>query len=220
MIGAAFYPRKVVVRLSDFKTNEYSALIGGKYFESKEENPMLGFRGASRYIHPSFQQAFALECQALNYVRNVMGLTNISVMIPFCRTVKEAKEVIALMHNFGLSRLNQHRSDVPEEDEPLATRHLHLSHEQETENHHRLSNSSLDIYMMCEIPNNVLCLDEFLNIFDGISIGSNDLTQLILGIDRDSSILAQSFDEREKGVKMMISMAVQGSIQLNTPSSS
>ncbi|MGH9773241.1 MAG: phosphoenolpyruvate synthase, partial [Candidatus Acidiferrales bacterium] len=175
-IAAAFYPRPVVVRMSDFKSNEYAALIGGAAFEPKEENPMLGFRGASRYAHPKYAEAFELECAAMKRVRETMGLANVILMIPFVRRVAEADAVIALMEKFGLKR-GEH---------------------------------DLKIYAMCEIPNNVLQVDEFAKRFDGFSIGSNDLTQLTLGVDRDSEIVAAAFDERDPGVKQMIRMAVEG----------
>jgi len=175
-IGAAFYPRPVVVRMSDFKSNEYAALIGGAPFEPKEENPMLGFRGASRYAHPRYAEAFELECAAMKRVRETMGLTNVILMIPFVRRVAEAEAVITLMEKFGLKR----------------------------------GVNGLQIYAMCEIPNNVLQIDEFSEYFDGFSIGSNDLTQLTLGVDRDSEIVAEAFDERDPGVKQLIRLAVEG----------
>jgi len=175
-IGAAFYPRPVVVRMSDFKSNEYAALIGGAPFEPKEENPMLGFRGASRYAHPRYAEAFELECAAMKRVRETMGLTNVILMIPFVRRVAEAEAVITLMEKFGLKR----------------------------------GVNGLQIYAMCEIPNNVLQIDEFSKYFDGFSIGSNDLTQLTLGVDRDSEIVAEAFDERDPGVKQLIRLAVEG----------
>lgn len=175
-LAAAFYPKPVVVRLSDFKSNEYASLLGGKFFEPKEENPMLGYRGASRYISTEFEPAFALECQAIKQVREMMGLSNVIVMVPFVRRVKEAKQVIEVMAKHGLVR----------------------------------GKNALKVYMMCEIPNNVLELDDFAPYFDGISIGSNDLTQLILGVDRDSSLVADSYDERAKGVKTMIQWAIEG----------
>jgi len=175
-IAAAFYPKPVVVRLSDFKSNEYASLLGGKYFEPTEENPMLGYRGASRYISDAFEPAFAMECQAIKQVREEMGLNNVIVMIPFVRRVVEAQKVIALMEKYGLKR----------------------------------NKNALQIYMMCEIPNNVLEMDAFAPYFDGISIGSNDLTQLVLGVDRDSDLVAESYDERAEGVKTMIRWAVEG----------
>ena len=174
MLAAAFYPKDVILRLSDFKTNEYANLIGGKAFEPYEENPMLGFRGASRYYHPRYQAGFALECRAVKKVREEMGLTNLKVMIPFCRTVEEGRRVQAEMEKHGLKR----------------------------------GENGLEIYVMCEIPSNVILADEFADIFDGFSIGSNDLTQLILGVDRDSEIVAPIFDERNAAVKKMIAQVI------------
>ncbi len=176
-IGAAFYPKPVVVRMSDFKTNEYATLLGGRWFEFDEENPMIGFRGASRYTHPAYAEGFALECAAMKRVRDDMGLTNVILMIPFCRRVQEAKKVLDYMAELGLKR----------------------------------GENGLQIYVMCEIPNNVISIDAFSEHFDGFSIGSNDLTQLTLGVDRDSAILAEDFDERDDGVKEMIRLAVTGS---------
>ena len=170
MIAAAFYPKDVIVRLSDFKTNEYANLIGGSTYEPTEENPMLGFRGASRYYHPRYQAGFALECRAMKKVREEFGLTNVKLMIPFCRTVEEGQKVIAEMAKHGLRR----------------------------------GDKGLEVYVMCEIPSNVLLAKEFAEVFDGFSIGSNDLTQLILGVDRDSEIVAPIFDERNPAVKKMI----------------
>lgn len=175
LIAAAFYPKEVIVRLSDFKTNEYAGLLGGRLFEPEEENPMLGFRGASRYYHPRYQKAFALECLALKKVREEMGLTNVKIMIPFCRTVEEGKKVQAEMGKHGLKR----------------------------------GEIGLEIYVMCEIPSNVILAEEFAEIFDGFSIGSNDLTQLVLGVDRDSEIVASLFDERNPAVKKMIHQVIQ-----------
>jgi pyruvate, water dikinase len=175
-IAAAFYPKPVIVRLSDFKTNEYAALLGGKDFEFEEANPMIGFRGASRYIHPAYSEGFALECAAMKRVRDEMGLTNVILMIPFCRRVQEAERVLEAMAKHGLKR----------------------------------GENGLQIYVMCEIPNNIIQIDEFSQCFDGFSIGSNDLTQLTLGVDRDSAIIAADFDERDPGVKEMIRMAVKG----------
>jgi len=175
-IAAAFWPKPVVVRMSDFKTNEYASLIGGTDFEPGENNPMLGFRGASRYAHPAYAEGFALECQAMKRVREEMGLTNVILMLPFVRRVAEAEQVLDRMAERGLRR-----------DE-----------------------NGLKIYAMCEIPNNVLLIDEFSKHFDGFSIGSNDLTQLTLGVDRDSEIVAFDFDERDEGVKQMIRLAVDG----------
>ena len=175
-IAAAFYPRPVIVRLSDFKSNEYAALLGGRDFEPHEENPMLGFRGAARYIHPAYAEAFALECAALKRVRQTMGLTNLKLMVPFCRRLDEAKGVLAAMATQGLVR----------------------------------GDDGLEVYVMCEIPNNVLLIDEFSVLFDGFSIGSNDLTQLTLGVDRDSAIVADSFDEQDPGMLKMLKLAVEG----------
>lgn len=175
-IAAAFYPKPVIVRMSDFKSNEYASLLGGRVFEPAEENPMIGFRGASRYAHPNYREGFALECAAMKRVRNDLGLTNVKLMIPFCRRIDEAEKVIETMKAFGLER----------------------------------GKDGLDIYVMCEIPNNVILIDAFARHFDGFSIGSNDLTQLTLGVDRDSEIVAFDFDERDEGVKTMIRMAVEG----------
>ncbi|VAW60044.1 Phosphoenolpyruvate synthase [hydrothermal vent metagenome] len=175
-IAAAFWPKPVVVRMSDFKSNEYATLLGGSYFEFAEDNPMIGFRGASRYTHPNYAEAFALECAAMKRVRNEMGLTNVILMIPFCRTITEAQRVLNAMQSHGLTR----------------------------------GENKLQIYVMCEIPNNVIQIDAFAKLFDGFSIGSNDLTQLTLGIDRDSEIIADEFDERDPGVKEMIRLAVEG----------
>lgn len=175
LIGAAFYPKDVIVRMSDFKTNEYSGLLGGKEFEPVEENPMLGFRGASRYYHPSYKEGFALECQALKKVRDEMGLTNVKIMIPFCRTPEEGRKVIEEMRANGLSR----------------------------------GENGLAVYVMCEIPSNVILAEEFAEVFDGFSIGSNDLTQLILGVDRDSPAIAPLFDERSPAVLTMIAEVIR-----------
>jgi pyruvate,water dikinase len=175
-IAAAFWPRPVVVRMSDFKTNEYASLLGGAGFEPKEDNPMLGFRGASRYAHPAYEEGFALECRAMRRVREEMGLTNVILMLPFVRRVQEADRVLARMAELGLER----------------------------------GRDGLEVYAMCEIPNNVVLIDRFAERFDGFSIGSNDLTQLTLGVDRDSDIVAFDYDERDEGVKEMIRLAVQG----------
>jgi pyruvate, water dikinase len=180
-IAAAFYPKPVIVRMSDFKTNEYANLLGGKPFEPKEENPMLGWRGASRYYDERYREGFALECQALKRVREDMGLTNVIPMIPFCRTPDEGHLVLAEMAKNGL---------------------------------HQGVNGLL-VYVMCELPNNVIMAEEFAEIFDGFSIGSNDLTQLTLGIDRDSALVAGLFDERRPGVKRMIKMAIQAAKKYN-----
>ncbi len=174
-IAAAFYPKEVIVRFSDFKTNEYRNLIGGELFEQEDEaNPMLGFRGACRYIDPQFKPAFLMECEAIKRVKKVFGLNNISIMVPFCRTIKEAKAVKALIQKSGL--LN--------------------------------NDKSLKLYVMCEIPSNVVLINEFLDIFDGMSIGSNDLTQLTLGIDRDNATIQKIGDERNEAVKKMIAEVI------------
>src|SRR5581483_9690973 len=175
-IAAAFYPKPVVVRMSDFKTNEYASLIGGKSFEPTEANPMLGFRGASRYAHPAYAEGFALECAAMKKVREEMGLVNVRLMLPFVRRVEEAKAVLAAMARLGLQR----------------------------------GKDGLEIYVMCEIPNNVVQIDAFAQVFDGFSIGSNDLTQLTLGVDRDSEIVAFDYDERDPGMLEMLRLAVEG----------
>jgi pyruvate,water dikinase len=175
-IAAAFYPRPVIVRMSDFKTSEYACLLGGKDFEPTEANPMLGFRGAARYAHPAYAEAFALECAAMRVVRERMGLTNVKLMIPFCRRVAEGERVLGAMAERGLRR----------------------------------GERGLEIYVMCEIPNNVIQVDAFARIFDGFSIGSNDLTQLVLGVDRDSEIVAFDFDERDPGVLDMMRLTVEG----------
>lgn len=175
-IAAAFYPRPVIVRLSDFKTNEYAQLLGGDRFEPVESNPMLGFRGAARYTHPAYAAGFALECDALRRVRDEMGMKNLRVMVPFCRTVPEAKAVIHALAEHGLRR----------------------------------GKNGTQIYVMCEIPNNVIQVDAFAELFDGFSIGSNDLTQLTLGVDRDSQIVAFDFNERDPGMLEMLRMAIEG----------
>jgi pyruvate, water dikinase len=174
-IAAAFYPKPVVVRMSDFKSNEYAKLLGGADFEPEEANPMLGLRGAARYTHPMYAEAFALECAAMNRVRDVMGLRNVILMIPFCRRTDEARRVVERMAELGLKR-----------------------------------SEDLQIYVMCEIPNNVVQIDAFSRYFDGFSIGSNDLTQLVLGVDRDSDLVAADFDERDPGVLEMLRQAVAG----------
>jgi len=173
-IGAAFAPEPVIVRLSDFKSNEYANLIGGARYEPHEENPMLGFRGASRYVDPGFRPCFELECRALKYVREEMGLTNVQVMVPFVRTVDEGRKVIELLAANGLVQ----------------------------------GKGGLKVYMMCELPTNALLADRFLEVFDGMSIGSNDMTQLTLGLDRDSAVIAHLFDERDEAVKKLLSMAI------------
>jgi len=180
-LGAAFYPKPVIVRMSDFKSNEYSRLIGGELYEPKEENPMLGFRGASRYIADSFRECFELECRAMTRVRDQMGLTNVEIMIPFVRTVDEARQVIELLAQNGLER----------------------------------GRNGLRVIMMCEIPSNALLADQFLEYFDGFSIGSNDMTQLTLGLDRDSGIVAGQFDERDPAVKHMLHLAIQACRRAN-----
>lgn len=174
-IAAAFYPNPVVVRMSDFKSNEYANLLGGKQFEPKEENPMIGWRGASRYYDPNYAEAYGLECIALKRVRDDMGLTNVIPMIPFCRTPDEGRKVLETMESYGLKR----------------------------------GENGLQVYVMCEIPSNVILADQYSEIFDGFSIGSNDLTQLTLGLDRDSSLVAHIFDERNKAVKDMVTMVIQ-----------
>ncbi len=175
-IAAAFWPKPVVVRMSDFKSNEYASLLGGQGFEPSESNPMIGFRGASRYAHPAYAEGFALECRAMRRVREEMGLTNVILMLPFVRRVAEADLVLQTMADLGLRR----------------------------------GENGLKVYAMCEIPNNVILIDEFAKRFDGFSIGSNDLTQLTLGVDRDSEIVAFDYDERDEGVKEMIRLAVEG----------
>jgi pyruvate,water dikinase len=174
-IAAAFAPEPVIVRLSDFKSNEYANLIGGRQYEPVEENPMLGFRGASRYVDPGFRPCFELECRALRRVRGEMGLKNVWVMVPFVRTVREAEQVVELLAANGLKR----------------------------------GEDGLKVIMMCELPTNAVLADRYLEIFDGMSIGSNDMTQLTLGLDRDSAVIAHLFDERDDAVKAMLSMAIQ-----------
>ena len=175
MLAAAFAPEPVIVRMSDFKSNEYANLVGGELYEPNEENPMIGFRGASRYLSPDFADCFAMECEALRYVRDDMGLTNVKIMIPFVRTVDEARGLIELLAAHGLKR----------------------------------GENGLQVVMMCEVPSNALLADQFLDHFDGFSIGSNDLTQLTLGLDRDSGLVAGGFDERDPAVKLLISRAIQ-----------
>ena len=174
-IAAAFYPKDVIVRMSDFKSNEYANLVGGAGFEPTEENPMIGFRGASRYYNERYRDGFKLECEAMKVVRNEMGFDNVKLMIPFCRTVEEGKKVIQLMKDYGLNQ----------------------------------GENKLEIYVMCEIPSNVILADEFAEVFDGFSIGSNDLTQLTLGIDRDSFIISGLFDENNEAIKMSIQSVIQ-----------
>ncbi|NEP82324.1 MAG: phosphoenolpyruvate synthase [Okeania sp. SIO3B3] len=173
-IAAAFYPKPVIVRMSDFKSNEYANLLGGKQFEPDEENPMIGWRGASRYYHPKYREAFGLECLALKRVRDIMGLANVIPMIPFCRTPQEGMKVLGEMAKYGLER----------------------------------GENGLQVYMMCELPSNVILMEQFAQVFDGFSIGSNDLTQLVLGLDRDSALVADIFDERHDAVRRMLQIAI------------
>ena len=175
MLGAAFAPNPVIVRMSDFKSNEYASLVGGERYEPHEENPMIGYRGASRYLSPEFADCFAMECEALKFVRDEMGLTNVKIMIPFVRTLTEAEGVIRLLGEHGLKR----------------------------------GENGLEVIMMCELPSNAVIADQFLDHFDGFSIGSNDMTQLTLGLDRDSALVAAGFDERDPAVKFMISLAIK-----------
>jgi pyruvate,water dikinase len=174
MIAAAFWPKDVIVRLSDFKTNEYAGLLGGAAFEPKEENPMIGFRGASRYYDDRYREGFALECRAMRKVRDEMGLRNVKLMVPFCRTVDEGRRVVAELEANGLVQ----------------------------------GDNGLEIYVMCEIPSNVILATEFASVFDGFSIGSNDLTQLVLGVDRDSALVAHLFDERNEAVMRTITQVI------------
>jgi len=182
-IAAAFHPRPIILRFSDFKTNEYAGLLGGAEFEPEEANPMIGFRGACRYYDDRYREGFALECAAVRRVRETMGLTNVKVMVPFCRTLEEGRKVLAELDHNGLRR----------------------------------GQGGLEVYVMCEIPNNVVLAEEFSELFDGFSIGSNDLTQLALGVDRDSEALAHLFDERDPGVKRLIQMVVEGAHRHNRP---
>ena len=179
MLAAAFYPKQVIVRLSDFKSNEYANLIGGKLFEPDEENPMIGWRGASRYYSEGYREAFGLECRAMKKIREEMGLTNVEIMIPFPRTVEEAKKVVETMAGFGL----------------------------------RQGENGLKVIGMCEIPSNVIMAEEFLEVFDGFSIGTNDLTQLILGVDRDSSLVAHVYDERNPAVKKFVKQVIEVAVK-------
>ena len=181
-IAAAFYPRDVIVRMSDLKSNEYANLIGGHQFEPIESNPMIGFRGASRYYHPRYEEGFDMECQAMKMVREEMGLENVKIMIPFCRSLKEARIVVELMESFGLKR----------------------------------GENGLQLYLMTEIPSNVILAEEFAQYFDGFSIGSNDLTQLTLGVDRDSELLSEIFDINDPAVKKMITMVIESARKTNT----
>jgi pyruvate,water dikinase len=180
-IAAAFYPKDVIVRMSDFKSNEYANLIGGSEFEPVEDNPMIGFRGASRYYDEDYQEGFSLECLAMRKVRDEMGLNNVKLMVPFCRTVKEGGLVIAEMRKHGLIQ----------------------------------GQNGLEIYVMCEVPSNVIMADEFSEIFDGFSIGSNDLTQLVLGLDRDSEKVSHIFDERDPAVKRMVQWIIESAKKNN-----
>jgi pyruvate,water dikinase len=182
-IAAAFYPRPVIVRFSDFKTNEYAGLLGGAAFEPVESNPMIGFRGASRYYDERYREGFALECAAMRRVREDMGLVNVKLMIPFCRTLEEGRRVLAELERNGLVQ----------------------------------GRRGLEVYVMCEVPNNVILAEEFAELFDGFSIGSNDLTQLALGVDRDSEILTHLFDERDPGVKRLIRMVVEAAHRKSCP---
>ena len=175
MLAAAFAPEPVIVRMSDFKSNEYAHMLGGERYEPDEENPMIGYRGAARYLSEDFAECFAMECEALRLVRDEMGLTNVKVMIPFVRTLKEAEGVIDLLGQNGLRR----------------------------------GENDLQVVMMCEVPSNAVNADAFLDHFDGFSIGSNDLTQLTLGLDRDSALVAGGFDERDPAVKKMLTMAIE-----------
>jgi pyruvate,water dikinase len=175
MLAAAFAPEPVIVRMSDFKSNEYANLIGGEHYEPREENPMIGYRGASRYISPDFRECFEMECEALKYVRDEMGFTNVQVMVPFVRTVAEGQAVVELLAQNGLRR----------------------------------GENDLKVVMMCEVPTNALLADEYLEHFDGFSIGSNDMTQLTLGLDRDSALVAETFDERDPAVLKLLSMAIE-----------
>jgi len=174
-IAAAFYPKPVIVRMSDFKTNEYANLLGGRAFEPLEENPMIGFRGASRYYDDRYREAFGLECQAMTKVRDEMGLKNVKLMIPFCRTADEGRRVVEVMADHGLRR----------------------------------GEDGLEVYVMCELPSNVLEAESFAHVFDGFSIGSNDLTQLVLGVDRDSEVIAHLFNERDPAVMRAVRMAIE-----------
>lgn len=175
-IASSVYPKPCIVRMSDFKSNEYASLIGGEFFEPREENPMIGFRGASRYSHPDYEEGFAMECAAMKRVREEMGFDNVVLMIPFCRRVAEARQVLETMEKYGLKR----------------------------------GENGLEVYMMCELPGNVISIDAYSAYFDGFSIGSNDLTQLTLGVDRDSDIVAFDYDERDSGVMKLIEMAIEG----------
>jgi pyruvate,water dikinase len=181
-IASAFYPNKVIVRFSDFKSNEYYNLLGGKYFEPHEENPMIGWRGASRYYAENYKEAFGLECKAIKYVREQIGLTNVVVMVPFCRTVEELQKVQETMKEFDLER----------------------------------GQNGLELYLMAELPSNIIMAEEFAPFIDGFSIGSNDLTQLTLGLDRDSSLVAHLYDERNTAVKRMIEILIKAAKKTGT----
>jgi pyruvate,water dikinase len=183
LIAGAFYPRPVIVRFSDFKTNEYAGLLGGKQFEPSEENPMIGFRGASRYYNDLYREGFALECQTIKHLREKTGLTNIKVMIPFCRSPEEAEKVLTEMKLHGLIR----------------------------------GENGLEVYVMSELPSNVLRAEDFGRIFDGFSIGSNDLTQMILGVDRDSSVIGHLFNEHDPSILKMLTMAIEGAQKSGRP---
>jgi pyruvate,water dikinase len=183
LMAAAFYPREVIVRMSDFKTNEYANLLGGAQFEPKEENPMIGFRGASRYYHELYRDGFLLECEAMRLVRDEMGLTNVKLMIPFCRTPEEGRKVVEVMRQAGLKQ----------------------------------GENQLEIYVMAELPSNVLRAEAFGEIFDGFSIGSNDLTQLTLGIDRDSDLVSSLFDERDDAARDMVGTMIRRARKLGLP---
>jgi pyruvate,water dikinase len=174
-IAAGFYPNDVIVRMSDFKTNEYANLIGGYLYEPEEHNPMIGWRGASRYYDDKYKPAYGMECKAIKKVRDEMGLNNVKPMIPFCRTPEEGRKVIEVMNEYGL----------------------------------RQGENDLEVYVMCEIPSNVVVADQFAEIFDGFSIGSNDLTQLTLGLDRDSDLVAHIFDERNDAVKRLVAQVIK-----------
>ena len=197
MIAAAFYPHEVILRFSDFKTNEYAGLLGGKFYEPEEENPMLGWRGASRYYDENFEEAFSLECKAVKKVREEMGLLNLQVMIPFCRTPEEGRKVLETMHKHGLSheKISDARS-IAKSDE---------------------IDERLRVWVMAEIPSNILQVEEFADIFDGFSIGSNDLTQLTLGLDRDSKLVAHIANERSESVKKLISTLIKKAHEKGMP---
>jgi pyruvate,water dikinase len=197
IIASAFYPHEVILRFSDFKTNEYSTLLGGSEYEPKEENPMIGWRGASRYYDPNFEAAFALECQAVKKVREEMGLYNLQVMIPFCRTPEEGRQVLEVMAKNGLPHQKiENAREVAKSDQ---------------------IDERLRVWAMAEIPSNILQVDEFAALFDGFSIGSNDLTQLTLGLDRDSKIVAHIGNEKSNAVKRLIKMLIHDAHELGVP---